>query len=182
MIMLEYTDEVIWKDIPDYDGVYQASSHGEIKSFKNGKERILKPNLNNWGYEHVNLCKDGVKKNHYVHRLVMEAHSYVDKGLFINHIDENKRNNHVSNLEYCTRSENISKFHKNNPEFAKESGRKMGKKNGHKYLDTHTGIVYASAREVSFMMFETGQAKSKWTWWSILQKGKPQDRFIRVYI
>lgn len=180
---------MIWKDIPDYEGLYQVSDCGQVKSFKNGKEKILKPGLDRGGYEYVVLCKDGVTKNYKVHRLVMYTHSHVDDELTVNHIDENKRNNHLSNLEYCTRAENVRKYHKNNPEWAAEMGKKLSKigakavkeKLGHKYIDTHTGIIYNSAREVSFMMHETGQAKGNRTWSNILQSGKPQDRFVRVY-
>jgi hypothetical protein len=114
----------------------------------------------------------------------MYSHSNVDNELVINHIDENKLNNHISNLEYCTQGENIRKYCKNNPEFAREWGNKSGKANkerlGHKYLDTLTGVIYASMREVGVMMCETGQAKSKWVWMNILNKGLPQDRFIKI--
>jgi hypothetical protein len=51
---------------------------------------------------------------------------------------------------------------------------------GHKYLDTYTGIIYNSAREVSYMMYETGQARSIGAWRTILKRGKSQDRFIRI--
>ncbi len=208
---------MIWKDVPGYEGLYQVSDCGQVKSLKRldklgrfVKEKILKPGLTKDGYECVNLYKEGVIKSFLVHRLVMYAHSHVDKELTVNHIDENKRSNHISNLEYCTQGENIRKYQKNNPDFAKEwskvwskvggkiggkvggkvGGKKGGgsesakkavkEKKGHKYLDAQTDIVYLSAREVSFMMYETGQANGKWVWFNILQSGKPQDRFVRV--
>lgn len=178
---------MIFKDIPGYEGLYQVSDCGQIKSLAGSKprsmrkEKILKPGLTSSGYESVVLCKDKVHKTHLVHRLVMYAHSHVDNELVINHIDENKLNNHISNLEYCTHGENTRKYNNNNPEKAVERGKKNGKKNGYKYLDNHTGIIYASMTEVSFMMYETGEAKSKGTWFNILQSSKPQDRFVRVY-
>ncbi len=177
--MQVYTDEKVWKYIPDYDGLYQASSHGDIKSLKFGKERILKSGVNSSGYDTVVLCKDGVRKTSSVHRLVMYAHSHVDTKLTINHIDENKRNNHISNLEYCTNAENVRKYHRNNPEFQKELSR-MGVKAIEKlwrYIET--GEVFRMTH-ASFMMHDTGQAEGKWVWYNILQRGKPQDKFIRV--
>jgi hypothetical protein len=182
---------MIWKDIPDYEDLYQVSECGKVKSIERPhnyrgvkKEKILKPCLNEFGYEVVNLWKDGVGKNYKVHRLVMYAHSHVETELTVNHIDENKRNNHISNLEYCTSAENVRKYCKNNPDKVSERANKIGKANkeklGHKYLDTQTGIIYDSIIELSIMMYKTGQAESKWTWDNILRKGKPQDRFVKV--
>jgi hypothetical protein len=173
---------MIWKDIPGYEDLYQASDCGQVKSLAGTKlgslkkEKILKPGLTKYGYEQVNLCKEGVIKKYKVHRLVMFAHSHVDTELTVNHIDENKRNNHISNLEYCTQGENVRKHRKNNPDFAKE----CGKKGGHKIYDTKTGITYASMSEVGVMMQETGEASSRWIWRNILRDGKSQDRFVRI--
>jgi hypothetical protein len=186
-----------FKDIPSYEGLYQVSDCGQVKSLERPhnsggikKEKILKPRLDRYGYEYVVLYKDGVRKTNTVHRLVMYTHSHVDNEMTVNHIDENKRNNHISNLEYCTQAENVRKYNKNNPEHTVKAGKKGGgneaakkavkEKKGHKYLDTHTGITYASMKEVGLMMHETGQAKSKWVWFKILQSGKPQDRFVRI--
>lgn len=179
---------MIFKDIPGYEGIYQVSECGQVKSLKFGKEKILKPGLNSSGYENVSLCKDGVEKKHRVHRLVMYTHSHVETDLTVNHIDENKRNNHISNLEYCTRGENVRKYNRNNPDKVSERGKINGEKAsefnkercGHKYLDTNTGIIYASMREVGVMMSNTGEATSWRIWWRILQNGLPQDRFVRI--
>ena len=94
----------IWKDKKDYEGHYQVSNFGRVKSIKFGKERILKLRTDKkTGYLHVVLCKDGKAKAFTVHRLVAEAflpnpHNYP----CVNHKDENKQNNNVSNLEWCT--------------------------------------------------------------------------------
>lgn len=93
----------IWKDIIGYEGLYQVSNFGRVKSFKFGKERILKPGTNKYGYLIVILCKNGKVKHFYVHRLVAEAfipnpHNYP----CVNHKDECKTNNNVNNLEWCT--------------------------------------------------------------------------------
>jgi len=99
--------EEIWKPVVGYEGLYEISNLGKVKSLKYGKERILKPR-NNKGYLEVDLPKDGKHKSYKVHRLVAQAFIPNDD-LFkteINHIDENKENNNVNNLEWCNRQYN----------------------------------------------------------------------------
>ena len=105
----------VWKDIPDYEGLYQVSNLGRIKSLKRkvhaGRnrirwqyERILSNNKTNGnGYKVVSLNKNSRGKNKYIHRLVAE--SFIpnpNNYKYINHKDENKANNKVDNLEWCT--------------------------------------------------------------------------------
>jgi hypothetical protein len=97
--------EEIWKDVPNYEGVYQVSNLGRVKSLKWGKERILKPRYDGYGYAQVGLCKGGERKDYKVHRLMMLA--FVDASdLQVNHINGIKADNRLVNLEYCTASEN----------------------------------------------------------------------------
>lgn len=100
--------EEIWKNIQGYTN-YQISNMGNVKSLKFGKERILKPIKNKYGYLTVILYKQGKLKNHYVHRLVAEAfienHNNYEE---VNHKDEDKTNNAVENLEFCDRKYNIN--------------------------------------------------------------------------
>lgn len=92
----------IWKDKKDYEGHYQVSNCGRVKSIKFGKERILKPFTDGRGYLYVNLCKNNKQKTYKVHRLVAEAFLPNPNNLpMINHRDENKSNNSVNNLEWC---------------------------------------------------------------------------------
>lgn len=104
----------IWKDIKDYEGLYQVSNLGNVKSLKkqiirNNKykqtfqEKILKPGLSKNGYLTVSLCKKGKQKTFTIHRLVAEIF-IENKNNYkcINHKDENKLNNKVNNLEWCT--------------------------------------------------------------------------------
>jgi len=95
----------IWKDVPGYEGHYQVSNLGRVKSLKWSKERILKPRLDRVGYYHVGLCEGGERKSNLVHRLVMLA--FVgESDLQVNHKNGEKSDNRLENLEYCTSSEN----------------------------------------------------------------------------
>ena len=99
----------IWKDKKDYEGHYQVSNWGRVKSIKFGKERILKLTKDKDGYFFVNLYKNNKSKTFKVHRLVAEAFlPNTDNLPLINHKDEDKSNNIVSNLEWCDRKYNCN--------------------------------------------------------------------------
>lgn len=109
----------IWRSIPGFDGLYEISSFGRVKSLShsivtnNGRvrtfsERIMKQGKMTSGYNFVVLTKNKKSKNYSVHRLVAKTfientNDYMD----VNHKDGNKQNNCVENLEWCTRSENL---------------------------------------------------------------------------
>lgn len=113
-------DKEIWKDVVGYEGLYQVSNMGRVRSFKRGKVRVLKPNTNKRGYLHVVLSKNNSLKTLRIHRLVAQAFLPNPNNLpQVNHKDEDKTNNIVTNLEYCdakynsnygTRNEKISKI------------------------------------------------------------------------
>ena len=107
-----------WKIIEKYPN-YMISNLGRIKSLnyhRTGKEQILKQNINGRGYNYVNISCKGKYKNIFIHREVAKAFLHNDKieNTDVNHIDGNKQNNCVNNLEWCTRSENILHAYKNN--------------------------------------------------------------------
>ena len=103
--------EEIWKDIEGYEGLYRVSNLGNIKSVRNSI--ILKGKDNGYGYMQVVLY-NGKRKKLYTHRLVAKAFIFnFDNKTEVNHIDGNKKNNEVSNLEWCTHSENIIHADKN---------------------------------------------------------------------
>lgn len=113
-----------WKGIPGYEGYYQVSTHGRIRSldryvgYRNDKQRfsrgkILEPGKDKDGYFGVILSKENSKKGKRVHRLVLTAFDRPPKpGEQCNHKDGNKQNNHIENLEWCTVKQNI--WHKEN--------------------------------------------------------------------
>jgi len=93
----------IWKTINDYEGLYQVSNYGEIKSLQHyrGKENILRQRIKR-GYYTIGLRKQNKRKWYIVHRLVAMAFIPNPNNLpQINHKDENKLNNNVENLEWC---------------------------------------------------------------------------------
>lgn len=103
-----------WKPIPGFEGMYEVSTWGRVKSYLYSKryktsERILSPGKNNKGYYFVTLCKDNKKKKCTIHRLVAEAFIFNPSNFpQVNHKDEHKENNCVSNLEWCDCSYNNS--------------------------------------------------------------------------
>ena len=109
----------IWKPIKNYEGLYEVSDQGEVRSVnrtvvsKNGKHMKFKGSIksqkiSNNGYLRVRLSKEGKVKNHSVHRLVAEAFiGDIPDGYEVNHIDCNPLNNELSNLEIVTHLDNI---------------------------------------------------------------------------
>lgn len=99
-----------WKDIDGYDGAYQVSDLGRVRSHKSGEWKIMIGIKNKYGYVQVCLRKDGKQKSILVHRLV--AQTFIknddDSKTVINHIDECKHNNRLSNIEYCTQQYNVT--------------------------------------------------------------------------
>lgn len=103
---LLFVDE-IWTNINGFQGIYKISNYGRVKSFRNGKESILKLDENNCGYYRVSLYKNHKRYRFLVHRLVAEHFIPNPENLpIVNHKDETTYNNHVSNLEWLTCSDN----------------------------------------------------------------------------
>ena len=101
-----------WRDIKGFEGKYMVSNIGKVKSLNyrhTGKEGILKGRDNGLGYLYVQLYKEGKVNYPLVHRLVATAFLDNPEGYTeLNHLDEDKTNNCVENLEYCSRSYNIN--------------------------------------------------------------------------
>ena len=101
-----------WRDVVGYEGLYQVSNLGRVKSFihHNGTDkRIIKTILIKNGYCNVTLCKKGKRERKYIHRLVAEAFIPNPNNYpIINHKDENPANNCSNNLEWCTQKYNMN--------------------------------------------------------------------------
>lgn len=101
--------EEIWKDIEGYEGLYQVSNFGNIKSIKRRRTKggKLKETMR-YGYKYVTLSKYGKIKRLSVHRLVAQAFIPNPNNYdIVNHKDENKSNNYATNLEWCTQAQNV---------------------------------------------------------------------------
>lgn len=103
----------IWRDVLGYEKLYQASNLGRIKSLpRNGTikaERILKLTKHHSGYLVVNLHKDDINKMFVVQRLIYEAfNGPIPKGMQVNHINEDKTDNRLCNLNLMTPKENTN--------------------------------------------------------------------------
>jgi hypothetical protein len=146
--------EEIWKDIEGYEGLYQVSNLGKVKSLSNNlakKEKILKNSKNVKGYHKVTLCLFGKRKSITVHRLVAEAFIHNDKNKSqVNHINGVKIDNNVNNLEWSTASENVRHSWKNGlsniSEFCKQ---RVSESKSIPVVSNLTGIVYKSIRQAS---------------------------------
>lgn len=131
--------EEVWKRIEYGNGNYYVSNFGNVKNdalmlgFEGRRKRfsrMMKPWDNGKGYQVVSLNFNGKYKNFYVHRLVAEHFlGGIPKGFEVNHIDYNKKNNNASNLEICTRQQNIdhSVIHMHTPKNHKQ-------KSGYKFI------------------------------------------------
>lgn len=132
-----------WMPIKDYEGLYEISNFGNVKSLKKEwigfnyksktyhkvtmEERIMKASVSKYGYKQVLLSRSNKKSLKLIHRLVAEA--FIPNELnkpCVNHIDGNKLNNRVENLEWCTYQENSLHAWKNNLVTSYLKG-KMGK-------------------------------------------------------
>lgn len=99
---MNYENE-IWKEIEGYEGVYEVSNYGRVRSLKRKAPHILKPTVSNsLGHLKVNLFKSGMKKAAFVHRLVAKAFiPNPENKPTVDHIDKNTSNNCVENLRWA---------------------------------------------------------------------------------
>ena len=135
----------LWRDIVGYEGLYQVSDLGRVRSLnynRTGKIKTLRLCIGKTGYLIVNLCKNGTNKVHKVHRLV--ADNWIENPLpekwdQVNHIDEDKFNNRVENLEWCNNAYNCNYGTRNE---------RMAEKLSKPVICVETGVVYKSTMEV----------------------------------
>lgn len=178
----------IWKDIKGFEGKYQVSNLGNIKHLlKHGKSKILNPSTEKHGYKVVVLYNKGTVRTFKVHRIVAET--FIEKPLNkeqINHIDGNKTNNRVDNLEWCTAKENMNHAFKNGLCNNKKNGKgvravkvaQLDKENNliaiyvsqtvaAKINNISTGVISACSRGI----LKTGGGYK----WAYIDDGKKED-------
>ena len=145
-----------WKDIKGYEGIYQISNKGRVKTLGNNKtkkEKIRDGKIDR-GYKRISLCKNGKEKKYSIHRLVAEAFLPNPDNLpVVNHKDENKLNNNVENLEWCTQEYNVN--------YSGTAGRP-----GKRVICVETQQIFDSSEDVIRRMFD----------------GKGSSSFIRSHL
>lgn len=143
-----------WKDIVfidgdvlyDYSGLYEISNHGRIRSLK--RQKLLTPAIKKNGYCQVALTKNKKSKNFLVHRLVAFVFLGNENNLpQVNHKDENKQNNHVDNLEWCTEKYN-SNYGTRGQRVA-QSQLSGNNSVARKVVCVNTGQVFSTARDAN---------------------------------
>lgn len=131
------TNNEIWLPVVGYEDYYEVSNLGRVKSMIFQNHRILKEHISLNGYCRVGLRKDGKQKTLTVHRIVAKAFIHNTNRLpEVNHKDHDKRNNHVSNLEWCTAKENTE-----------HDIKVKGFKHRREVYDISTGVVFDSIKE-----------------------------------
>ena len=142
----------IWRDIKGYEGKYQISDLGRIKSFY-GKEKILNPKPDKDGYLVIGLCNNSTRKFHLIHRLVAETFIPNPNNLpEVNHkIDdyEHRSDNRVENLEWCTREYNCNYGNRNVKISESNKGKKCHSAKKKKVICITTNKTFDSVKEAA---------------------------------
>ena len=153
------TESEVWKDVAGYEGVYQVSNKGNVRSVARkdsiGRKcggRMLKPGYDKDGYLRVNIYKNGKQKTRFIHRLVAGAFVPNPNGYSeINHRDENKVNNYANNLEWCTRE-----YNNNHGTRSERSSQARSKKVKAINIETNEVITFNSTVEAGCKGYDQG--------------------------
>lgn len=136
------------KQIPGYEGLYAVNESGQVYSFRTGRMLTLRPNSN--GYLRADLYKHSKRDQRLVHRLVAEMFLPNSEGKKeINHKNGNRADNRLSNLEWCTRSENLKHSFANGREHPMTGKFGALHHNSQAIKCINNGVVYGSQREAA---------------------------------
>lgn len=161
--------EEIWKDIPDYEGLYQVSNLGRVKSLpkewvsgnnsvRSHKGKILKTHINKQGYVDISLNKDSIRKTHKVHKLVAMAflnHEKCGHILVIDHINDNRSDNRLENLQIVTQRFNAYKT----------QGKYSSKYKGVSWCNIHKrfiSTIYVNGKTIRLGYFKSEEEASEY--------------------
>jgi hypothetical protein len=154
---LEYVEPEVWKDIEDFEGYYQVSNKGRVRSLHGDEPYILKQSIKQkyGGYWYVNMSVDGNQKSCEVHRLMAIAFiPNPDNKPCVNHIDGNSLNNELSNLEWCTYAENNEHAYRlglnDKSKFGKHGNHARGENHGRAKLSKNQVLQIRSIYEQGF--------------------------------
>lgn len=150
---MENLENEVWKDIIDYNGEYQISNLGRIKSFKYNTPKILAPYVNSTGYVMAYLQKGPKRKGFLLHRqIAIHFIPNLENKPCINHRNGIKTDNSLSNLEWCTYSENMKHAFDNGLNKHTDQWRETMKENGTKLINPKTGKILRSIKELAVMI------------------------------
>lgn len=171
----------IWKDVVGYEGLYQVSNYGRVKSLnynRTGQERIMSPRHTKNGYLELLLYKDGKRKQHQTHRLVAKAFiPNPDNKPYLDHINTIRTDNRTDNLRWVTHKENC-----NNP-LTKEQHRisSIGNQSGNKKVFCE-GTIYNSATQCALHYNVNRSTMHNWLNGSSKMPTDFQVKGLRYYI
>ena len=161
-----------WKDIKGYEGHYQVSDLGRVKSIKKGTERILADRLGGRYYK-ATLCKNGKTKDKYVHILVAESflnYKGGDRSIVVDHINNDRFDNRLANLQVITQRENINKNCKGSSKF-------YGVYNG--YKDKWYAHLRVDGKDVHLGTFDTEERASIAYQFALMQQDEIKNIMIQ---
>lgn len=163
-------EQEIWKDIEGFEK-YQISSYGRVRSFKNNKESILKPLIKCSGYVGLQFYQNKKHYNVYVHQLVANAFiTNPENKPEVNHIDGNKLNNNLTNLQWVTAKENI--------QHAWDTGLMKNARKGLSIMkEANKKPIYSSKLDIKFESIKSASRYIQKTYYSNVNVDS-----IRVYI
>lgn len=144
-----------WLPIEGFEGFYEVSNRGEVRALKTWRgprkiPRVLRPAITHKGYYRVSLQRKGLKKNAVIHRLVAKA--FIPRHYRhpeVNHINGDKLDNRVENLEWCTHLQNMKHAHRNGLYFKRKKENGLCVLTADQVLEIRTMLIEMSAAEVS---------------------------------